>query len=75
MSGGNALWSATIIDDLDTVYEGATFNFTPHGKGAMRWQNGTSYNGQSVHGTMEGKGVSKMGTRTVHKGGYLNGTR
>ena len=75
MSGGDGKSSATIIDDLDTVYEGSTFNFTPHGTGVMRWQNCTSYTGSWVHGSMEGKGVSKICTRMVHRGGYLNGKR
>jgi len=75
MSGGSAVLSSTIVDDMETVYVGATFNFAPHGEGVMTWQNGTSYKGGWEHGIMEGKGVSKMGTRTVHRGGYLNGKR
>jgi len=75
MRGGDGKASATIVDDLHTVYEGSTFNFTPHGTGVMRWLNGTSYAGSWVHGSMEGKGVSKRGSTTVHRGGYLNGQR
>ncbi|GHS93309.1 hypothetical protein AGMMS49949_06420 [Alphaproteobacteria bacterium] len=57
-------------------YEGSVDeNSLPHGKGMVRYDDGTIWEGDWVHGVREGKGIETRGDGSKYEGGYVNNCR
>ena len=71
--GFDGVWAASLVNGCE--YEGEWRGGLPHGRGSLRWPDGTSYSGDIRHGHMTGEGTYLYATGVEYHGQVVDGLR